>query len=53
MVGISEMGEGEAERCRKVNMVQILCTHANGKVTPVGSILGMGGVGDKGEWWKG
>jgi hypothetical protein len=35
-------------------MVQILCTHVyNGKVIPVEAIPGMGGNGDKGDWWRG
>jgi hypothetical protein len=39
---------------RRVNIVQILCTHVNGKMRPVESTPGMGvmGKGDEGEWWR-
>jgi hypothetical protein len=37
-----------------VNVVEILCTHVwNGKMRHAETIPGMGGVEDKGEWWKG
>jgi hypothetical protein len=37
------MGRG----CNRMNMVQILCTHVHGKISPVEIIPGMG-RGDKG-----
>jgi hypothetical protein len=40
------------KRCRRVNMVQILCArYVNGRMSPVEIILGMG-VEDKGESWR-
>jgi hypothetical protein len=29
------------------------CSFASGKMRPVDTIPGMGGEGDKGEWWRG
>jgi hypothetical protein len=42
----SGRGEGVGKGCKGMNIVQILCT-------PVETISGLGGVGDKGEWWWG
>jgi hypothetical protein len=40
--------------CRRVNIVQILCTHVcNEKMTLVETIPGMREGKDKREWWRG
>jgi hypothetical protein len=44
--------------CEKVCRKWILCKHCvqmwiSGKMRHVETIPGMGGRGDKGEWWKG
>jgi hypothetical protein len=35
-------GGGYKEGCRRVNVVEILCTHENGTMRPVETILKMG-----------
>jgi hypothetical protein len=43
------MEEDIRKRDRRVNMVEILRTHENGKLRPVETILGMGVEGDNEE----
>jgi hypothetical protein len=53
-LGIATSGRREdiRKRCRRVNVVGILCTHEwNGEVRPVESVPGLG-EGSKGEWWR-
>jgi hypothetical protein len=47
-VGSSRRGEDVEKECRRVNIVQILCTHVcKWKMRPVETIPGMGGEGIK------
>jgi hypothetical protein len=49
--GTSGSGEDVEKGCRRVNIVQILCTHARKwKMIPVGTIPGMGIGKNKREW---
>jgi hypothetical protein len=49
-VGINGRGQEVGTGCRRVNMVQILCTHVcKWKMRPVETIPGMGEGGNKGE----
>jgi hypothetical protein len=52
--GTSGRGEEIGKGCRRVNMVEILCTHVckQKKMIPIKIIPRMG-KGDKGEWWRG
>jgi hypothetical protein len=40
--GTSGRREDEGKECRRVSMVQILCTHVSGKMKPVETIPGIG-----------
>jgi hypothetical protein len=47
-------GTGGRERGRRMNIVQIMCTHViNAKMVPVETLLGLGGEGNEREQWKG
>jgi hypothetical protein len=47
----NKRGKEVGKRCRRVNIVQIMCTHVcNGKMIPVETVPGMGGGEDKGKW---